>query len=468
MNEQSYYLIFGYGVSGRGVAGLLMRRNQRFFVIEDNPAALSDDDKNTLRTVGAYFGNQHDAERFMDQTAISALILSPGIAPSTPLLLQARKKNIPIVGDVEFGLAEYGGKVIGITGTNGKSSTVHLLTDMLRESGIDAEYGGNIGVSVCDIMSSDHIPAVLVLELSSYQLDISNSLKLDGGLITNITPDHIQRYESFDLYVQSKLILLERIRNYGFFVSNVDFMDFLQTYGAMPALHKKHHFLPGSKDESRTRFHADNTGLWFYDSSKGWQLKVTPGQLKCKGIHMTANAALAAEAAYQLGAEIDAISRAVRSFEGLPHRIEYVASINDVAFYNDSKATNPNSTVTALAAFAGKPVHLILGGQDKGTELTQLSQAIEQYVAALYLIGESTAYYSEYFKKTAPITECRTIEQAVYTAFQHAGPKEIVLLSPACASFDMFKNFEDRGNRFKEAVSVIARQTNNTTAHITI
>lgn len=364
----------------------------------------------------------------LDLTDAAGLVMSPGVPLNThPLAGQARAAGVPLIGDIElFAQARADlppHKVVGITGTNGKSTTTALVHHILKTTGIPTLMGGNIGLP---ILGQEPLPAggVYVLELSSYQIDLTQSLDCDVAVLLNITPDHLDRYEGFEGYAASKARLF-----------------------AMQSA--EHAAVIGVGDTASAaiaeeRYATRITGKDYVKWQRDWPA--------LQGPHNLQNAAAAIAAAKELGVGWPTIEVALASFTGLPHRMERVATLNGVAYVNDSKATNPESTAPALAAFPR--VHWIVGGKAKGDDLDACRPAFGHVVRA-YTIGEAGPRFAAILQGEMPVEESVTLAAAVRAAAANAQPGETVLLSPACASFDQFRDYEDRGAAFRAAVEAL-------------
>jgi len=364
----------------------------------------------------------------IDLTGFDGVIVSPGVPLNKhPIAAHARKAGVPVIGDIElFALARPSlpaHKVVGITGTNGKSTTTALIHHILQTAGVPTLMGGNIGLP---ILSQDPLPAggVYVLELSSYQIDLTFSLDCDVAVLTNITPDHLDRYDGFEGYVASKRRLFEMQRS-GRAVVATD-------------------------DEPSRRIATDfNATRVILEEYTKWQ-KDWPS---LQGPHNRQNAALAIAAVKEIGVGWPTIEVALRSFKGLPHRMERVAEKGGVLYVNDSKATNATATAPALAAYP--KIHWILGGIPKTDDLDDCAPYYS-HVLAGYTIGQAGPMFADILRAAGkPVTESGTLAQAVNDAHAVAQPGEIVMLSPACASFDQFKDFEARGDAFRAAVGAL-------------
>jgi UDP-N-acetylmuramoylalanine--D-glutamate ligase len=370
-------LVYGAARSGRAVTGRLAG------------AVLVD------RTLG----NEDDLS-LLD--GIDVLVKSPGIPGDRPLVVAARDRGIPVWSEVELGyrwLAEAGTKLVGVTGTNGKSTTTALLGVMFEAAGRDVAVAGNIGVALTSIERADWV----VCELSSFQLEDVHELACDVAVLLNLEPDHLDRYASFDEYRDAKLRIFERAR-------------------------KK--VVPRGLGLDGIEFSADDP---------------LPAEPLIRGAHNRENAAAATAAARAAGIGDDAIADALRTFPGIPHRLELVGERDGIRYVNDSKATNVAAALRGLAAYAEEPVHLILGGSPKGEDFAPLAAAIGPNVRSVHLIGAEGPRLREVVAGDVD----GTLAAAVAHAEQLANPGDVILLSPACASYDQFGSFEERGDAFR-------------------
>ena len=380
-----------------------------------------------------------------DLAGFDALVVSPGVPLNThPIAAAARAAGVPIIGDIEL-FAEARAslpphKVVGITGTNGKSTTTALVHHLLQTAGVPSLMGGNIGLP---ILAQEPLPdgGVYVLELSSYQLDLTRTLDCDVAVLLNITPDHLDRYDGFEAYAASKERLFE-----------------MQSPG---------HAAIFSGDDEQTRAIASRHPSASWDRGRPDELPIArdpslrPGDgfrqddwPALQGPHNLQNAIAASEAAERLGVSNTAIIEGLRTFTGLPHRMQRVATIDGVAYVNDSKATNPESAAPALGAFPR--IHWIVGGRAKGDDFDACAPYFGN-VAAAYTIGEAGPLFFEVLKGRVPVVEnAGTLAAAVAHAAAAARPGDTVLLSPACASFDQFRDYEERGVAFRTLVEKLA------------
>ena len=361
----------------------------------------------------------------------SGLVVSPGVPINRhPIAERARQAKVPLIGDIELfaqARAELPPhKVVGITGTNGKSTTTALVHHILKTAGIPAAMGGNIGLP---ILAQDPLPegGVYVLELSSYQIDLTQSLDCDVAVLLNVTPDHLDRYDGMDDYAASKARLF--------------------------TMQSPEHAAVITTDDPYTR------AISFSELVRGRRLGVNSVLVKdqsrwpaLQGPHNAQNLAVAVTTCWELGVPDEAIFRGLETYPGLPHRMERVRERDGVLFVNDSKATNPTSTAPALAAYPA--IHWILGGLPKSDDLDPCEPYLG-HVRAAYTIGEAGPMFARLLRPKVEVTEAETLDRAVGAAARKAKAGEVVLLSPACASFDQFRDYEARGEAFRAAVEAL-------------
>ena len=368
-------------------------------------------------------------------TGFSAIVVSPGVPINRhPIAARAREAGVPLIGDIELfararaTLPDH--KVVGITGTNGKSTTTALVHHIVRSAGIPTLMGGNIGLP---ILAQDPLPAggIYVLELSSYQIDLTESLDCDVSVLLNVSADHLDRYEGIDDYAASKARL--------FAMQSPD-----------------HVAVIAAEDDYSRAIAAQVSGKRVLVAST--DVKDQSRWPALRGPHNAQNAAAAVAVARALGIDDAAIARSLATYPGLPHRMERVGERHGILFVNDSKATNPTSAAPALAAYPPDPeprLHWILGGRAKSDDLDACEPWFDN-VRAAYTIGEAGPMFADLLGDRMPVTECIILEKAVDAAAEAARPGEVVLLSPACASFDQFADYEARGEAFRAAVEGLA------------
>jgi len=385
----------------------------------------------------------------IDLTGFDGVVVSPGVPLNKhPIADHARKAGVPVIGDIElFALARPSlppHKVVGITGTNGKSTTTALIHHILETAGVPTLMGGNIGLP---ILSQDPLPegGVYVLELSSYQIDLTFSLDCDVAILTNITPDHLDRYDGFEGYVASKRRLFE-----------------MQSIGKTQIFGVDDYQARLTAIAFGLQFHVDELSLERLGNPvPGYALRLAeisnvPDQSRwpsLQGPHNAQNAAAAIESCKALGLTEDQIEQGLRTYPGLPHRMERVAEKGGVLYVNDSKATNATATAPALQAYP--KIHWILGGLPKTDDLDDCAPFFG-HVLAGYTIGQAGPMFADILRQAGKsVTESKTLGQAVNDAAAAAKPGEVVMLSPACASFDQFKDYEARGEAFRAAVGAL-------------
>ena len=377
------------------------------------------------------------------------IIVSPGVPLNTPELVQARGFGRTVIGELELAAHFLRGRMLAITGSNGKTTTTTLVGEILKEAGLPTLVGGNIGVPVVALIDSSTPDTWSVLEVSSFQLESTFEFRPAIAVILNITPDHLDRHGSFENYARAKERIFAAQTAEDALVLNAD---------NEPAAEAAHRSI--SRVYWFSTKHAVEQGAWLDDGfvvfrgAKDAPIeKVMPlSGITLKGAHNVENVLAAVVASRLAGASFQAIQSAIEKFHAVEHRLEYVATCNGVEYYNDSKATNVDATAKAIAAFPGG-IHLILGGKDKGSDYRVLSDLLRQRVRAVYTIGSAAAKIESHLRGIIPLHPCETLDKAVAAAGDAARPGEIVLLAPACSSFDQFESYEQRGRIFKELVN---------------
>jgi UDP-N-acetylmuramoylalanine--D-glutamate ligase len=431
--------LFGLGGSGLATAQALKAGGAAVRAWDDNADSLA-----RAREAGI----ETQDLRAADWSDFAALILSPGVPLTHPephwSVRLAREAGVEIIGDIElFARARPElptHKVVGITGTNGKSTTTALVHHILKIAGVPTTMGGNIGLP---ILAQDPLPGggVYVLELSSYQIDLTQSLDCDVAVLLNITPDHLDRYESFEAYAASKFRLLDMQSDVHPAVLGVSmpYADYQRVAESRTAKVYAMHPLQSLQDPY---------DLWNpFDTSQHYSVQSDWPTLQ--GPHNAENAGAAILVASILGISDEKLDEALRTYPGLPHRMERIRDKDGVLFVNDSKATNPTATAPALAAF--ERIRWICGGQAKTDDLDECAPQFG-HVRKAYTIGEAGELFASLLSPHMDVAQCQTLERAVGEAAAEAASGDTVLLSPACASFDQFRDFEDRGDQFRKLV----------------
>ncbi len=376
------------------------------------------------------------------------IVTSPGVPTDSEILTEASKRKIKIISEVEFASWFCKGKIISITGTNGKTTTTSLMAHSLNECGIKTYAAGNIGCAFSEITRTVKEDQFVALETSSFQLDFIDKFKPFISTILNITPDHLDRYDnSFEKYIASKIKVTDNQNENDFFLFNADDENSFSTM--KNARVQKLSF--SLKKEVPAGAYSRNGKMFFSWFGKTEEV-ASVNDLFIKGDHNVANALAVLAVAKTLNLPNRKIRESFKSFKGVEHRIEFVRELNGVEYVNDSKATNVDSVIVALKSF-NKPIYLILGGKDKGNNYDAIRDLVEKHVKKIYAIGVSAQKVKNYFQEIVDTEIKDTLEGCVNAAHKEAEPGTVLLLSPACASFDMFTDFEHRGRVFKQAVN---------------
>jgi UDP-N-acetylmuramoylalanine--D-glutamate ligase len=444
-------LVVGLGRSGMAAARLAASRGARVAVADDKDAAALESAAAEARDLGATLHLGGLDPQLAGETDL--IVLSPGVPVTVPLVVEARRREVPIWGEIELASRFCRGRIIGITGSNGKSTVTAMTGTILRGSGIAGGTGGNLGTPLVDLLDEDRPDAVHAVELSSFQLETIDTFRPAGAIVVNLSPDHLDRYDGFDEYVAAKARLLEAQDERGFAVLNADDPESARLLASVRG--RPYRF------SIRDRVEA---GAWLEDGTlmlrteTGEESVMEASELPVPGEHNVSNALAAAIACRLVGCAPEAIASGLRSYHALPHRLAHVVTAGGVEFYNDSKATNLDAAARALGSFAEGSVHLILGGRDKGGDWVSFAPLVRERARRVLLVGEAATTIRESLSGVAEMTDCGTIPEAVRTAFADARPGDVVLLSPGCASFDQYRNFEERGDDFERAARALASE----------
>ncbi len=443
-------LVVGLGKSGAASALFLKRRGARVTVSDAKPEdelrsaipALLDNGI-TVETGG------HGDRTFHGQDLI---VVSPGVPVDAPQIVQARALGVPVIGEIELASQFLSGPIVAITGSNGKTTTTTLTGEILTGGGLPTLVGGNIGTPAISLVHSAKPDTSIVLEISSFQLETIETFRPKVAVILNITPDHLDRHRTFETYVEAKTQIFENQQADDFSVLNADDPSCVPLAARTKA---QVFWFSRRKEVDRGAFVRD--GRILFRAADGERDIMLVSEIPLKGAHNVENVLAAICASVLMGCLPQQIRRAVKGFKAVEHRLEFVATIGGVQFYNDSKATNVDATIKGLEAFPGN-IHIILGGKDKDTDYTVLSHLLKERVKRVYTIGAAAEKIESQIKDAAEIVHAETLERAVRRAAAVADPGDVVLLAPACASFDQFENYEHRGRVFKEIVLALTEK----------
>lgn len=437
-------VVLGGGESGVGTAILGKKKGYQVFVSDKGEIQAK------YKEVLEHFEIEWESEKHSEDKILNADVVmkSPGIPDNVPLVQKLVDIGVPVISEMEFGQRFSKATVIGITGSNGKTTTTMLAHHLLKNGGLDVGVAGNIGDSYAK-MVSEQDRALYTLEISSFQLDGIQDFKPHIAILTNITPDHLDRYNyQFEKYIASKFRITMNQTRADYFIYDADDPVIQEALKKYPVQSK---LVPFSIKE------VLETGAWLEDNTiklnvEHKTLEMSTDILALDGQHNVKNAMAASLAALLVNVRKEAIRQSIQTFQGVPHRLEKVLKINHVEYVNDSKATNVNATYYALEGIK-KPIVWIVGGGDKGNDYSELMPLVREKVKAIICLGMDNSRIMEAFGNVIHLmVETYSMHEAVKVAYKIAERGDNVLLSPACASFDLFENYEDRGNQFKEEI----------------
>jgi UDP-N-acetylmuramoylalanine--D-glutamate ligase len=441
-------LVVGLGRSGVASAIFLQEHGAKVIVSDSKSEVQLQSEVPALLDRGISIETGHHGERtFRDQDLI---VVSPGVPSDQPQLQHARSLGIPVIGEVELAFRFLQGKVLAITGSNGKTTTTTLVGEILAKSemksGKKTLVGGNIGTPVISLAGQSSPDSQTVLETSSFQLESIEQFRPWIAAILNITPDHLDRHHTFQAYVDAKARIFENQQSDDFAILNAD--D--PTCVALKDKIKASLLWFSRKQPIENGAFLKGDQIIFRQNGQE-QTVLSRSDIQLKGEHNLENVLAAVAMSMVAGCTPQQVRQAVKEFRAVEHRLELVATINGVTFYNDSKATNVDATVKALESFPGN-IHIILGGKDKGSDYTVLNPLLRERAKRVYLIGAASDKIASHVKNATELVRSGTLERAVRQAFEAAKSGDVVLLAPACASFDQFNSYEHRGRVFKELV----------------
>ncbi len=440
-------LVVGLGKSGVAAALFLESRGARVTVSDAKSEDQLRDEIPALLDRGITVETGKHGERtFRDQELI---VVSPGVPADVAPLQQARRLGIPVIGEIELTARFLQGNIVAITGSNGKTTTTTLTGEIIASGGRKTLVGGNIGTPAITFVEQSSPDTWVVLEISSFQLESIESFHPHIAAVLNVTPDHLDRHGSMESYIAAKTRIFENQTAGDYAVLNADNDITLRLADAL-----KPQILSFSRRRVLERGAFLRGATIVYRDRD--EVEIMPvSEIALKGAHNVENVLAAVAIGMAAGIEPSAIRRAVKDFRAVEHRLEYVATLRGVQYYNDSKATNVDAAIKALQSFPAN-IHLILGGKDKGSDYSELSALIAERVKCVYTIGAAAAKIESEIGNSVPVVSAQTLESAVGKAADQAVEGDIVLLAPACASFDQFPSYEHRGRVFKELVQSLA------------
>jgi UDP-N-acetylmuramoylalanine--D-glutamate ligase len=441
-------VVVGLGKSGVSACRYCALKGARVFASDLRSAKELGDSISSIKDVGVHFSlGKNDESLFLNAALV---VISPGVSLDLPGLREAMEREVPIVGEMELAISEIKKPIVAVTGTNGKTTTTSLIGHLLEASGIKHVVGGNIGKPVIDMIDDANGSECAVLEVSSFQIDTTPSLKPQIGVLLNISQDHLDRHKTMDSYVASKAKLFHQMAREGVGIYNaaddrvsqsiLDAQCVLIPFDATGRILSR-------KKGKRACFDDGDLIVKINGDEHVYSME----NVSLRGLHNRENMLAAICAALLCGADSAEIQSGLRSFKALAHRMEFVAEIEGVKYFNDSKGTNVGAVIRALEDCA-EPVVLIAGGVSKGADFSGLKKLVRERVKHLILIGESASEMERTFENCTSITHTRSMDEAVKKACQFTQPGDVVLLSPACASFDMFDDYAHRGRAFVNAV----------------
>jgi len=441
-------LVVGLGRSGVASALFLQARGARVTVSDAKPQDQLSQEIPVLLDHGiALETGGHGERTFRGQDLI---VVSPGVPVDSPSLVQARALGEPVIGEIELAFQFLPKNIVAITGSNGKTTTTTLAGEIISAGGFPVVVGGNIGTPAISLVDRAKADAVVVLEVSSFQLETVQTFRPRVAVVLNVTPDHLDRHRTFAAYTDAKARIFENQQTNDYAVLNAD--D--PTCAELANRSRAQVFWFSRKKEVQQGAYLRDGRLLFRDAKQQHEI-MQASEIPLKGAHNVENAMAAICVGALMGCEAERIRAAVQNFKAVEHRLEFVATIRGVEYYNDSKATNVDATIKALESFPAN-VHLILGGKDKDSDYSLLNDLLQKRVKRVYTIGSAAEKIESQVGTVVEVDRSGTLEAALRHAAAIAQSGDVVLLAPACASFDQFQNYEHRGRVFKEVVASLA------------
>src|ERR1700690_918646 len=439
-------LVVGLGKSGVASALFLKAKGARVTVSDTKPEDQLKDQIPALLDRGiAVETGGHGESTFGGQDLI---VVSPGVPTDAPPLVQARALGENVIGEIELAAQFFPGRIVAITGSNGKTTTTTLAGEIVTAAGYRAAVGGNIGTPAISLVEAATADTIAVWEVSSFQLETIQTFRPQIAVVLNVTSDHLDRHRTFAAYSQAKARIFENQQSYYFAVLNAPDLTCVKLAARTQA---QVFWFSRTREVKQGAFVHD--GRIFFRDHSGQKEIMLVSEIPLKGGHNVENVLAAVCVGALLRCQPDRVRKTVRDFKAVEHRLEHVATIRGVEYYNDSKATNVDATIKALESFPAN-IHLILGGKDKGSDYAVLNNLLRQRVKAVYTVGAAAAKIESQIKGPE-VVHAETLENAIRKANSVAQPGDVVLLAPACASFDQFKSYEHRGKVFKQTVQAL-------------
>ena len=440
--------VIGLGRSGTAIAHLAKYLGANVFISDKSSSKSIKNNLESLKLIGVQGEIGGHSEKILNTELI---VISPGIAADSPIILEAQKHKIKVIGEIEFASLFTNSPIIGVTGSNGKSTTVHALVDMCQSEKINGVLAGNVGFpfsnKVLDELQNPDPKLVYILEISSFQMEFIEQFHPHISIFLNISPDHLDRHKTFDNYFVTKLRLAENQTEQDHIIYNAD--DQILVEALKKHISKKITFSPNNS--VKNVFSINNSNIINKEYAKLTKLE----NIGLPGRHNLYNLLAAASGAHCLGISDSKIADVMNSFKGIPHRLESIAKINGIEYINDSKATNIDAVKVAIESYE-KPIILILGGLAKGNDFAELIQ-FKNKIKCIIAYGNAKDMIHDELYPASEVHKINLLQDAVKLSYQKAENGEIVLLSPGCASFDQFKNFEDRGIKFAQWVRKLGK-----------
>jgi UDP-N-acetylmuramoylalanine--D-glutamate ligase len=453
LNAGDALLVIGLGRSGLASLRVLARHGVRLYATDEKPREALSETIATAEASGAVFVEPAELDGLLG--TIAWAVLSPGVPPISPVVRALHQRNVPVIGEIELAYRLCNAPIVAVTGTKGKSTTTALIGHLLRACGLQVRVGGNIGNPLIDEVEGTTSDEWVVAEVSSFQLETIRAFKPRVAVLLNIAPDHLDRYPSMDEYAEAKYRICANQSMSDWFVGNLDDprIEALAWRYGNARVQARQLWYTLREEKGATMYLRDGALTYAPVTGDPRPIPLLPvSEIPLLGEHNVQNTMAALLAALALGCPPAALRRALTSFVPMPHRLEKVAEIDGVSYVDDSKSTNPSAAIAALRSF-DRPIVLIAGGRSKGSDFVAMGAEICGRVKALVTIGE-TALEIRRAAAGVPAIGAGSMEDAVHQARRLSAPGDVVLLSPGCASFDMFASAEDRGNQFAAAVAL--------------